>query len=475
MSGIKTLTKNTAAIMLSQLFSRISSFVLIVCIARYLNDVGLGRYAFALSFTGLFVVLSEIGLRELLIREVARKREAGKKFLNNAIGIKIVFSLLAFGLMCVVINLFHYPQETTFAVYIIGISVIFNSVARLINSLFCAYERMEYESISVVVERIVSSGLGVWLLVMGRGLREVALALLIGSFFNVMISLYLTSRKITKLSVEMDWGFWKRLLKDALPFGIVYIFVIIYFQIDTVMLSLMKGDAIVGWYNAAYKLIFALQIIPVAFVSALFPIISRFFVSSKDSLKIAFERSFKYLFIIGFPLAVGTTLLGEKIILSIYGKEFLPSVASLKILIWVATIMFLTYLFGNVLGSIDKQITLVKVAGLNALVNILMNLLLIPKFSHIGASIATFVTECVGFMLYFIFLSKYLHRLPLAKLTFKPIAAGILMGIFILTFGDMSWLLLASLSAVLYFLALFLLKTLNREEVLLFKKALGFD
>ena len=467
---LKTLSKNTLVIMAGQLISRLLSFVLIVFIAKYLGDVGLGRYSFALSFCGLFVVFSELGLRELMIREVARHKEKAKKYLSNVILIKFFLSVGVVGLIFVVINGMAYPEETTFIVYVIGLSVVLNSFARLINSLFNAYEKMEFESATVILERIVACGFGILMLILGYGLREVALALLAGSVLNVLVSFFLTVKKIVKPTIETDWKFWTKLIKAAFPFGLVYIFVIIYFQVDTVMLSVMKGDAPVGWYNAAYKIIFALQIFPVALVNALFPIISRYYVSSKDTLKVAFEKALKYLILIGFPIAVGVTILAEKIILLIYGEGFIPSIITLRILIWVAALMFITYLFGNVLGSIDRQLVIAKVSGINAVVNIVLNFILIPRYSYIGAAIATLATEAIGFTLYFLFIAKHLQKVPLPRYLWRPVISGMLMGLFLYFFKNTNLFVLVTLATVLYFVILQLLGAFPREDWNLFKR-----
>jgi len=470
LSSLRTLSKNALAITVGQLISRLLSFALIVFIAKYLGDVGLGRYSFALSFCGLLVVFSELGLRELMIREVARHREKAKKYLSNVILIKFLLSVGTIGLIIGVISLMNYPEETTFAVYIIGLSVVLNSMARLINSLFNAFERMELESVTVILERLVSSGFGILALILGYGLREVVLALLAGSVINVLMSFFLTVKIIVKPTIETDWEFWKKLVKAAFPFGLVYIFVVIYFQVDTVMLSFLKGDAPVGWYNAAYKLIFALQIFPVAFVNALFPIISRYYVSSKDSLKIALEKAFKYLIIIGFPIAVGVTILAEKIILLIYGEGFIPSIITLRILIWVAVLMFITYLFGNVFGSIDRQVVIAKVSGINAVLNIVLNLILIPRYSTIGAAIATLATETVGFVLYFLFIAKYLQKISLPRYLWRPVVSGALMGIFVYFFKNIKLFFLVTIATVLYFVILLMLKVFPEEDLALFKR-----
>lgn len=472
MTTMKTVVKNTFVLMAAQTINRVMSFILIMYIARFLGDIGLGKYSFALAFSGLFVILSDLGLSILSTREVARNKHIAGKYLGTGAIIKFILSILAYVLIFITINLMDYPHDTTIVVYIIGLSVILNSLAQFLQSIFRAFEKMEYEAISIIIQKIVVTGGGISILILGYGLIELVLVVLFGSIINLLFSLFVMVTKFAKPEFQTDWGFWKSTIKKALPFGLAIICTTIYFQIDTVMLSVMKGDAVVGWYNAAYKLIFALMFIPTALVNSIFPVFSRFHVSSKDSLRRAYDKSFKYLFIIGFPLAMGTTILAGRIILLIYGKGFVHSVITLQILIWAALLMFLTYLLGNTLGAIDKQPLVLKVAMVNAGVNILLNLLLIPRFSYIGASIATVATEAIGFALLFYFTSKYIYKFSLYNYVFRPILASLAMSTLLFYPKGPSLLLLIPAAIFLYFGVLCLLKAFSKEDVDLIKQVL---
>ena len=133
------------------------------------------------------------------------------------------------------------------------------------------------------------------------------------------------------------------------------LFSIIVFRIDTVILSLIKGNIAVGYYNASYKLIEALMAVPIVFSTAVYPVFSKLHVYSKDSLSFSYHKSFKYLLILGLPIAAGSVALSDQIILLVYGTGFIQSSTALKILIWVIPIIYLTYIFRILLISINKQ------------------------------------------------------------------------------------------------------------------------
>src|SRR5204862_310758 len=141
----------------------------------------------------------------------------------------------------------------------------------------------------------------------------------------------------------------------------------IYFYIDSIMLSVMVGNSAVGIYNAAYKLIFLLLFIPSVFVTSIFPLMSKHFETSKNLLKLEYEKSVKYLFIIAMFIFVYFLVFADKIILIIYGAGFSASIFALQTLVFVVPIIFITNLFSNILGAINKQRILIIVTGANAL------------------------------------------------------------------------------------------------------------
>jgi O-antigen/teichoic acid export membrane protein len=230
----------------------------------------------------------------------------------------------------------------------------------------------------------------------------------------------------------------------------------------------MKGDIVAGWYNAACNLIVVLVSIASAFIYAVFPAMSRFFISDRDSLRIALEKSSKYLFIVGLPVAVGTILLADRIILLIYEVEFAAAAVALRILSLYLPLRFISHATGWTLASINREPLRTLSAGIAAGVNIGLNLLFIPRLGLVGAGIATVVTQTFLFTLYFYFVAKHFHRLLLHKVVIKPCAACLVMGIFIFLLRDINLFLLIALAGMTYFGILYLLKTFDADDKKIF-------
>lgn len=471
MNTVQRIAKNTGVLLISEIVSKVFSFFYMMYTARYLVAERFGVLSFALAFTGIFGVFTDIGLSPLTVREVARDKSLAGKYLKNITVIKVILVTITFGLIALVINILGYPEQTIKVVYLISLSVIFAAFTEMFYSIFQAFEKMEYQSIGGILSSVLVLSGALVAIRQGFGVVDFATIYFLVNAVVLVYSFVICGWKFVLPKIELDWGLWKPTIKEALPFGLTGIFVIIYFQIDSVMLSFMKGNEVVGWYNAAYKLIFVFMLFPSVFVVSAFPVMSRYFKSAKNLPKQEYEIAFKYLFIIALFLFTYGLIFADKIILIIYENGYLPSIRALQVLIWVIPIIFLTPLFGNFLASVDKQRVVTVVAGANAGLNVLLNALLIPKFSYIGASIATVLTEGLGWILMFSYVSRHFFKIPAIQNIIKPICSSILTIIFLYFLRQqLNWILTGILGVFIYILLLYISHTISNSDIGLIKQ-----
>lgn len=475
MNTVQRIYKNIGALTLMHIVTMCLGLIFTVSLARCFGDIAFGKYSFALAFTALFAVFMDVGFNQLTIREVARDKTLANKYVGNILIIKLFLSIAFFTLVVVAVNLMQYPSDTKTIVYIFGAYTVLTSFGQLFRAIFHAFEKMEYDSLLTIVRQIIIVSTGLTLLLLGYDLIHVVSAYLIGGIVDIVFSSLVMAKKFTKPEFEVDFTFWKRSIMAAIPFSLTVIFISIFDKIDTVMLSMMVGDAPVGWYNAAYMIVSSLNVIPGVLLSALYPVLSKLYVSSTDSLKITYEKSFRYLFIIAFPICVGTTLLAAKIILFIYGDGFVHSTIALRILIWLFVLSCANWLLSVVLQSINRQTILALFAGICAIFNVISNLFFIPRMSYVGASITTIATESILFMLFFYMVSKYLCRLPLFKITMKPIIAGVIMGVTIYYMKNINFFMIVMIASAVYFAVLAVIGEITKEDVQLIRRVVGRD
>jgi len=469
MDVAQRVAKNTISLWSAQIVVEILKFLLTIFVARFLGDVIFGKYSFSLAFTAFFIIFSNLGYNTLLIREVAKDKSKAKKYLNNVLGIRLFLSVIVLFLIILLINLADYPSDTKIAVYLFGIYFILVSLSDVFKVTFRAFEIMEYEAIITIIANLIRVSFSIMILFFGYGLIEVALIFVLSEIIDFVISFVMCRKKITRFGLSIDTKFLKETIKIVLPLSVLPIFSLIYVRADTIMLSFLKGDAVVGWYNAAYNLVLGFKPVAHLFMTAVFPLMSAYYVSSKKSFINVFEKSFKYLFIIGLPTAVGITLLADKLILLFYGTQYINSINALEILSWDILLLFLSMCLSFVLISINKQSSMAIIAGLSAFINVILNLILIPTYSYLGAAVATIASEAFLFVLYLIIVLRSKYIIPFHKIIIKPIIVSGIMAIFVFQFIYINLALLITTSVLIYFGIMFVIKGFSEEDLKLIR------
>jgi O-antigen/teichoic acid export membrane protein len=294
--------------------------------ARYLGAKGFGTLNFALAYTGVLSIFSEMGLSQVIVRELAREKQLVEKYISNAILLKLIFSVFTMILIIEGVNLFDNSNDKKEIVIIIGLSIIIGTFSTMFYSIYQAFERIEFQSFGQILS---NSLLYIGTLIAihcNYNIRAFALLYLFVSLINLIYNLSVISLRFTKPKLKYEFFFWRKLLNVTIPFAITGSSLNAYFWTDTLILSFLKGDEVVGWYNAAYRLISALLFIPYVFNSTIFPLMARYHVSSREYLILSFYKLYKIMTLISFPLAVGTISISDKLIFIIYGSQYSTSI-----------------------------------------------------------------------------------------------------------------------------------------------------
>ncbi len=417
---------NTFWLLVQRAGGRILTLLLMIYLARRLGSLGFGKLSFAISFTSLFLILSDLGITTLTIREVARDKERGPEYVGNTATLKLFLSIIAFLAISISVSLINVPFDTGFVVYLIGACIIFENMGGFFGAVFQAYEKMKYITICEIIEKVFLLSLSFVLLRLGYGLISVGLIYLLSGILYCLLNIGFVYRKFLKPSYRIDTQFWSKSFKEALPLAIVALISMVYYHTDIVMLGKIKGEEVAGWYGVSYHLFFALATIPGAFLSAIFPVLSRFFKESGELLKKAFHKSFKVLVGAGIPASVGTFLLSEKIILFLFGSQYQNSIAALKILSFLIVFSYLNGLAGYFLTSINRQALLAKIMATTTGINVFLNFILIPRYSYVGAAYATVVSEVLFFILFFLSVRSEILPISLLEISKSAISSAIM-------------------------------------------------
>jgi O-antigen/teichoic acid export membrane protein len=464
-----SIAKNTFYLTFSSILQRILAFVFFTLIARTVGIEVTGRYSFALSFALLFSILADFGLTSVAVREASRKKEAIHQIFNTVFGIKLFLGVITFALIFLTINLMNYSSEAKFFVYLAALVMILDSVHLTLYGALRSFFNLKYEAVGLIFSQIIVLLIGGFVLISKINPAFLFLALGTGSIFNITFaSLVLKIKYGIVFYPKFEKQFFSYLFKIAFQFALAGIFVKVYSYVDMVLLSYFKGEMYAGWYSIPVKLTFAFQFIPMAMVAAVYPAMSYYFSCSLIRLRQTFEKSLIYLAIIALPLSFGTIILADKVIFSLYGSAYAPSIIPLQIMTLSLFFAFLDFPVGSVLNACDKQHLQTGCLGITMVVNIILNLILIPKYSMIGAAFTAFLTYLILFVTGMVLVRRVVkYRLNYLLISFLKIffAASLMAFVINLLVGIIHWIILVPLGVIFYFIFLYLFKGISFEEI----------
>ncbi|HDZ86029.1 MAG TPA: flippase, partial [Candidatus Moranbacteria bacterium] len=383
----------------------------------------------------------------------------------NIISLRVLSSLAVFLLALVIIKFLPYPQEVQKGILIAAAAFVFSSGYMVLNGIFQKNLVMYKVATVEFVGKIIQTGFIIMAVIMDWGFMAIIIALLIYMVFNFVIVFFL-SRRYVKFSPEIDFSYWRKFLKESMPMGISVFITFLYFKLDTIMLSVIKTNADVGIYSAAYKIIENITFFPAMIAGLVLPLISRHIFSNKDKFEDISNKTFKVFFLLVVPLIVGTMFLSEGVINLIGGAGFEESANVLRVLVFALAFIFFGHFFNNILlvGNLQKK--LMVALAFCAVFNITANLILIPRYSYAGAAITSVFTEMLVVSLTFYLVLKYLKYRPKIQHGVRILFSGLVMAAFLFVFKDMNFFILAFGSAGVYSLFLWLTKTISSEEIL---------
>lgn len=468
MNTVQRIAKNTGLLFSAQIVSYLLAFLYMIEIARYLGPDGFGIFSYATSLVLIFGIFADLGLSTLVTREVTRDKSLENLYIGNFIPIKTILSILTYSILVLFVYVMGYSQPTVNVIYIFGLFMVVNGFSQLFFGLFQASEKMEYQSIALLLNNSlifvgviygVSHGFGV----AGFALIYFAAAAIV-LIFSIMVMVW----RYETPKIGKNFKFWKKSLKMAIPLSFAIVFSTIAFRVDTILLGLLQGDLAIGWYSAGFKLIEFLLFIPIVYTGAIFPLLSNYHVSSKDLLKLLYEKSFKYLFIISLPIAAAVTIFAKDIILILFQNSYYQSIIALQILIWSIPFLFLVNILGIMFVSINKQNLMLKITFLIMVLNIGLNIIFIPIYSYIGASVISVLTGIVEFGICFYFLSKYIE-IDIKGVFSRVVVATSVMCVFLMVV-DLNIYISIIFAALLYMGMLLALKTFTKDDYDIIRK-----
>ncbi len=388
--------KNTLSLMGSQVVIKALSFVLGIFLARYLGATDYGKYSFGYKYLAIFAPIAGLGLGQLVVREGARRKEELPVLVGTSMVLRFISSVCMVALAYIILQFITTTDEAKIVVYVFGIGFILEHLYGSVNLALAARERFDVYAVVQFLERVISFGLIVAILLFGYRLIMVSLIRPVTALIILLMSIGIVCIKILKSSLRVNLRAAPLYLKESWPFVADLLFVNMCLNVDSVMLQAMKGATTVGWYAIAAGLLGVCMPLQMVVISTVYPIFARTFINDQSTFSLYFERISRYLLSTGIAVSIALSFFAAPLVSLLYGKEFSQSIALLRIMIWALPLMSFSSLARAALMSCNLQRIPMWIGGGTVLVNVALNSCLIPFYGGHGAALATIFTQLVG-------------------------------------------------------------------------------
>lgn len=465
--GKHKIARNMTSLIVAQIVSRGLGVLYVAALARYVGTEGIGKISTATALNGLLVLLVGPGLNTLLVRDVAPDRTRAGAYVSNMLFLKAALGIPFVLLTMASARVIGYPSDTALVIYAYTLVYLIGALGETLSAVFQAFERMEYQAASQVVRDLINFSLSLIAIYQRCSLLTIVLMSVIAEFCRLLLVIALAYSRFVGPRLAISLSMSKRLLISSRSFGVLLILHTLQSQLGILVLSLFHPEHVVGTFSAANSVITMLLLLPAAFSGAIFPSFSSLYGQARHDLARLYATCFKLLLVLGFPLGLGAMLVGDRIMLLVYGGEFEASATVLRILaVFLFTIV--GYSNGPLLNAAGRERFFAWTQGLAVVANAVLCLLLVPTWGAIGPAIAFVSVGIATFFVHSIASHRLLElRLPWLTIS-KVLLATLAMGLVARgsLWAGVPWLVVVfTIAPIAYGLASLALGTLKREDL----------
>ena len=461
----KRVLKNFLSLSFGEVIARALSFLAVAYLARILGAEGFGALGFASAILVFFIIFVQNGFDTLGIREIAKGIADVKLYVQNIITIKLILSVISYGLLFIFVYFIPQPVKIKKIILLYGLTLF--TFTFTLNWVFLGLERMQISAAGVIITQLVYVA-GIFLFIKHQDqLLQVPIIKVSAEIVTLLFYLALFRKSFGMIQFRFNFPLWKRIFTEAFPIAFSAIVTGINYNFDLVMLGFMKGAAVVGWYNASYKVVLFILGIVTLYHLGVFPIMSRYYDQQRSDFENLASNSIRVTIIIALPIGIFGTLLAEPVMDIIYGNQYHNGIIPFQVLIWAIAIIIVRTNYKIILITANRQKDYMWLVIYASIINIVLNLILIPPFSLVGAAIATSISEATLLIMVYRKVSKSVIQIPFLSHLIKPAVSAIIMGLplYLLSIKETNLFIAVFIGMGIYLSSLILLKTFSLKEI----------
>lgn len=467
--------KNASILMATQLITWALSLLLVVFLPRYLGAAAVGQFAIAGSIWAIMGMLVGFGMDTLLMKEIARNPERTPQLVGTALLLRVILFLLSSVVVAIYVHLMAYPPTTVNIIWIIGLSIFITQLGLACLAALQGLEAMHYSSLAGIISKAWSTGVGISVVLMGYGVYIVGLVNVTSALLSTAL-LFVFLRRFYKPQFNLQIATTLTMCRASVPYLMSGLGLILYGQVDVLIISSLINTQETGWYGAASQLFGTLLFIPVVFTTAVFPVLTRTYANAPDALPKILRKTFDLMLLVSVPIGLGIFVIAQQGVTLLLGSGFTQSGPILALMGIVLIFTYQNVLIGQFLISTDRQNSWTLIMIVAAVLTIPLDLVLVPwcqrEFGNgaMAGALSFIVTE-LGMVLVGIWL------LPKGSLGWSNVwmatrilSAGLVMTAVAWLVRDMFIAIPVIVGAIAYIGMIAILRVVPNEDIALLKE-----
>lgn len=463
----QTIVKNVFWLSVGQIGSRLIRAAIIIYAARILGAAEYGIFSYVLGFAGFFTLFADIGVSQLLTRNIANHPEKRNEYFTSSFWIKIFLLLITALFVVFIAPYFTNIEKAKILIPLVAFLVIFDGIRDFAIAYLRGIEKMEREAMIIIVMNIIIVIAGFVILNISPTSKSLILSYIASVGVSAILAIFILKNQFLKIFRLFNKKLISETLRACWPIAFSGMLGVFMLNTDLIMLGWWRTPEEIGYYSASQRIVQVLYTLPALLAAGIFPALSRIIKQkNQEKEKMLNEKSMTIVFFIAIPLVVGGIILGKPIFELIFGKEYLPGVPAFQILILTSFLIFPGIILSNLILAHNQQKKVIGYVAAGSFGNIIFNALLIPIYGIIGSAIATIIALLLNFGLTWRHIKKISNFHTFRHLK-KIIASAAIMGIFGFVFNQLGLNVIINIiiSAIIYFGILYLLKENILEEL----------
>ncbi|OGQ51577.1 MAG: hypothetical protein A3J24_00850 [Deltaproteobacteria bacterium RIFCSPLOWO2_02_FULL_53_8] len=475
MEKAKKIVRNSAWALSARVIDILSNLLLLAIVARYLGVEDFGHYSLIMAIYWVVFPFLLMATR-ILSRDIAQDNSKADSLLGSAMNILALSAALGFVVIALYGLIVRPPGQDLIIAFIVLVTMFFMAASRTLTAVFYAFEKMRYDMIISICSSLIGLIFTVVVAYLDLGFAYLFVSMMFAYLMSLVVSAYIMmSRFSFRPSFRFDKEKAAYLLKESYHIAVYTLLIQLYFNVGVFALKLLGTTFDVGIYQAPYRVLNRMMIIPITLSIATMPMLSQLAASEDSREEFRYKIAFilKILVMLCLPITMLVFVLSDKIVFILFGSAFKASIAAMQIQILALGFFFVNVLFETTLVCLKRQRFLNMIGGLGLVTAVALNVYLIPGYGYVGSSIAVPLSQTVMFLMGVFYLSDVMKAGLLVNIFLKPLIIAVITGLALYLVSGLNSYLLAAAGLAIYVALLVAFRVFSLAEVRQFRTLIG--